>query len=68
MFYAGNNGFANDEDPYAPGHITFDKHGSFELRYARHRRYSETEKSGKLTRREPQPYLGEFEQQLHRNP
>ena len=43
---------------YYDRYVTFDKYGSFEMRYARYRRYGDN--------REPLPYLGEFDQQVVR--
>jgi hypothetical protein len=68
MFRAGAFAFATmDEDPrvdesgslYAR-HYTFDKHGTFELRYARYRRYDD--KGDTLI------YRGEFDDELRGNP
>jgi uncharacterized membrane protein required for colicin V production len=65
MYRAGAYAFANNEDPRGAAssslydrYMTFDKYGSFELRYARFRRYGDS--------REPSPYLGEFDQEIHR--
>jgi len=65
MQRAGAYAFANSEDedvkdPHTPyeRYRTFDKYSSFELRYARHRRYGDE--------REPLPHAGEFDQQVHR--
>ncbi|HJT76934.1 MAG TPA: hypothetical protein VJ739_06995 [Gemmataceae bacterium] len=64
MRYAGAYGFCNheeynasDEDPPPQRYLTFDRHGSFELRYARYRRYAEDADG-------PKKYLGEFDQEL----
>jgi len=46
MHWAGKAGFSSGEE-------TFDKYGSFELRYARYRRYNDG--------RDPLPYRGEFD-------
>lgn len=60
MHRAGAYPFSNREDPkpggsgsYYDRYLTFDKYGTFEMRYARFRRYTDN--------REPLPYLGEFE-------
>jgi hypothetical protein len=45
-------------DSYVRRYMTFDKYGTFELRYARYRRSSES--------RDALPYQGEFDQELHR--
>jgi hypothetical protein len=65
MQRAGAYAFSNRQDPnpgpsppYYDRFVTFDKYGSFELRYARYRRYGDN--------REPLPYLGEFDQELSR--
>jgi hypothetical protein len=71
MCRAGAYTFANDEDdsalatadssegsPAIKKYRTFDKYGSFELRYARYRRTGDT--------RAPLEYLGEFDLQLNR--
>ena len=63
--------FADLPDVLRPGHkyyhsdpgpydlfITFDKHGTFELRYLRYRRYDD--------RRDPLPYFGELDAEIHR--
>jgi hypothetical protein len=52
MHRAGLYAFSNSDDQ------SFDQAGDFELRYARHRRHTET--------REPATYNGEFERQLQR--
>jgi hypothetical protein len=50
---------ANDSQPaYYDRAITFDKYSTFELRYKRHRRYSD--------KGDPLPDLGEFDRQVHR--
>jgi hypothetical protein len=70
MHRAGAYAFANEQDesaqdidadlnsPYVK-YKTFDKYGTFAIRYARYRRYNEE--------REALPYSGEFDFQLHRN-
>jgi hypothetical protein len=55
MSWAGGHGLSASEDS------TFDKGGSFELRYARYRRYDDTPKH-----KFPVPYFGEFDEQLGR--
>jgi uncharacterized membrane protein required for colicin V production len=63
MRHAGAYAFARGEDnddadsPY-DRYATFDRAGTFELRYLRHRRYTDT--------RNPLPYLGEFDRSLKR--
>jgi hypothetical protein len=65
MQRAGAYAFANSEDedekakssPYLR-YRTFDKYSTFELRYARHRRFGDFH--------EPLPDLGEFDRQVHR--
>jgi colicin V production protein len=66
MRRAGAYAFSNstDEDvtdPETPDqrYVTFDKYGTFELRYARYRRYDDSGDN-------PRPYLGEFDRQLQR--
>jgi uncharacterized membrane protein len=63
MHRAGAYTFSNREDSrlgssfsYYERYLTFDKHGTFELRYARYRRYGDN--------REPMIYLGEFDAEL----
>jgi hypothetical protein len=63
MHRAGAYAFCNHEDPRQADSssnydrcLTFDKYGTFELRYARYRRYADN--------REAMPYLGEFDQEL----
>jgi hypothetical protein len=51
MHYGSDNGFANSEDE------GFDEGGTFELRYARHRRHANGQ--------QPVPYRGEFDADLH---
>lgn len=65
MQRAGAYAFANSEDedvtdPRTPyeRYRTFDKYATFELRYARHRRYNDE--------RDALPDLGEFDRQVHR--
>jgi hypothetical protein len=65
MHRAGAYALSRREDPrmssspsYYDRYVTFDKYGSFEMRYARYRRYGDN--------REPLPYLGEFDQQSAR--
>jgi hypothetical protein len=65
MQRAGAYAFANslDEDVKDPGtpyerYRTFDKYATFELRYARYRRYNEN--------REALPDQGEFDREIHR--
>ncbi len=65
MHRAGAYALSHREDPrmssspsYYDRYVTFDKYGSFEMRYARYRRYGDN--------REPLPYLGEFDQQVVR--
>jgi hypothetical protein len=57
---AGAGGFAagSAQDPYVRRYITFDKYGTFELRYARYRRSGD--------KRDPLPYQGEFNQEIHK--
>jgi hypothetical protein len=65
MHFAGANGFARAADnesaqsPYER-YPTFDRSGSFELRYWRYRRYSDKEG--------PLPYQGELDQELRGHP
>jgi hypothetical protein len=66
MHRGGAYAFANQVDETVPDpqslyekYLTFDKYATFELRYARLRRYPD---SAETTRK----YLGEFDQQLHR--
>jgi hypothetical protein len=47
-----------DPDNEYDNYITFDKYGTFELRYQRYRRYGDT--------RNPLKYQGELERELHR--
>jgi len=54
MYRAGLYAFANNDDQ------TFDPNGTFEIRYARYRRYTDVH--------DPMPYDGEFERELHRGP
>jgi uncharacterized membrane protein len=71
MYQAGRYSFANNLDERGSGkrgsdspldqYQTFDKYGTFELRYSKYRRYSAK------TRWEPQPYKGEFDSQMPRN-
>ena len=61
MHYAGANGFARSADnenaeSAFDRYPTFDRNGSFELRYWRYRRYSDKEG--------PMPYQGELDQEL----
>jgi hypothetical protein len=65
MQRAGAYAFANstDEDVKDPQsaydrYVTFDKYSTFELRYARYRRFND--------HREALPYLGEFDQEVHK--
>jgi hypothetical protein len=55
--YSVDEDFKNDESPYNR-YLTFDKYGTFEVRYARHRRYNDD--------REALPDLGEFDREVHR--
>lgn len=63
MRYAGAHSLCWEEDrpdaddPY-DRYVTFDRHGNFELRYFRHRRYSDREQTT--------PYYGEFGRELHK--
>jgi hypothetical protein len=64
MHRAGAYPFANTVDEKNPDpaslsekYITFDQYGTFELRYARYRRYPENG--------DPKPYLGEFDREVH---
>ncbi len=66
MHRGGAYAFANEVDPAVANpqspyerYITFDKYATFELRYARLRRYTDSHDT-------PHKYQGEFEQQLHR--
>jgi hypothetical protein len=63
MHRAGAYAFSNREDSrlgssssYYERYLTFDKYGTFELRYARYRRYGDN--------RDPMIYLGEFDAEL----
>jgi hypothetical protein len=65
MRRAGAYPLANQEDPDRPSDadpedafITFDKYGTFEIRYERYRRYGD--------RRDKLPYLGECDREIHR--
>ncbi|MBI3821463.1 MAG: hypothetical protein HY289_02160 [Planctomycetes bacterium] len=64
MRHAGAGPFAWKEDPAKAGlpsvdrYGTFDTHGTFELRYLRYRRVSDT--------RGPMPYFGEFDRERGR--
>ena len=60
MRHAGASPFRWRDDPNSdpPGALTFDQAGTFELRYLRHRRSSETQG--------PIPYSGEFDRELGR--
>jgi hypothetical protein len=65
MYRAGAFAFSNNEDtgtasgsPYFSRYRTFDKYGSFNLRYARYRRYADN--------REALPYQGEFDREIYR--
>ena len=69
MHRAGAYAFSHRADPdvlqpesfssrHIRNHLTFDKYGTFEIRYARYRRYGDN--------RDPLPYRGEFNRQLHR--
>jgi len=64
MHRVGAYAFSSGEDPrgsadsYYERYVTFDKYGTFELRYARYRRYGDN--------RGPMPYLGEFDQEPFR--
>lgn len=68
MHRAGAYAFANneDDDPLdrdpeagpASKYVTFDKYGTFEIRYARYRRYGDT--------REAKEYFGELDAELHK--
>jgi hypothetical protein len=73
MYRAGAFGFATAEEDNRPEteqfpdtseyykkHFTFDKFGSFEVRYERYRRYTDT--------RDPLTYSGEFDNELGRTP
>jgi len=64
--YAGAYPFSNSDDrsinePSSgyDRYLTFDKYSTFEIRYARHRRYTDD--------REPLPDLGEFDREVHRD-
>jgi hypothetical protein len=63
MRYAGSKPFSwkedsHDADDPADRYLTFDRHGTFELRYRRYRRYGDS--------RPPLVYLGEFDKELHK--
>jgi hypothetical protein len=63
MRHAGDAPLANqtDKDPDRPDgedYITFDKYGTFELRYQRYRRYGD--------HRDALPYQGELDRELYR--
>jgi hypothetical protein len=64
MHHAGsyplNSEIVDPDAPVADRFKTFDRHGTFELRYLRYRRNN----AGK----EPRPYLGEFERELKEKP
>lgn len=68
MRRAGAYTLANNDDPTVSAddadrykrYKTFDKNASFELRYARYRRYTDT-------RKDPMPYYGEFDRELYRH-
>jgi hypothetical protein len=53
----GHKYFNPNPDPY-DRYLTFDKYGTFELRYLRYRRYDD--------KSEPRPYLGELDTEIHR--
>lgn len=53
----GSRYFKQDPDPY-DRFVTFDKYSTFELRYARYRRYHD--------RGDPLKYMGEFDGEIHR--
>ncbi len=67
MFRAGAVPLANNLDEEVDEsesdafdrYVTFDKYGTFELRYARYRRYNDNPES-------PQKYFGELDKQIHR--
>jgi hypothetical protein len=65
MRRAGAYAFSNAEDQRGAGssfyerYKTFDKYGTFNLRYARYRRYSD---------RDPYPYQGELDREIYRRP
>jgi hypothetical protein len=64
MCRAGAYALSNTEDPRAAGpsyferYRTFDKYGTFSLRYTRYRRYGDA--------REPLPYQGELNREIYR--
>jgi len=63
MRFAGAHSFSwNEDNPEADDpadrYVTFDRSGTFELRYLRYRRYSEV--------RSPLPHQGEFNRELHK--
>ena len=63
MRHAGAYGFSRhpereDQASLYDRYITFDREGTFELRYLRFRRFGDT--------RPTQPYQGEFERELHK--
>jgi len=61
MRQAGRSSFSWKEDPTPPEpsdrFLTFDRYGTFEMRYARYRRNTEA--------RGPMPYMGEFDRELY---
>ncbi len=66
MHRAGAYALANNEDPAARNpdtpydrYVTFDKYATFEVRYARHRRWY-------VERRKPMDYQGDFEREVHK--
>jgi hypothetical protein len=74
MNRAGAYTFANNQDenplaeasdfkPYYKEYATFDKYGTFELRYARYRRRNPDTRGGSA---DAVDYLGEFDQQLNK--
>src|SRR5262249_53781557 len=63
MRFSGAHAFSWGEDMLEPEdspdrYVTFDRDGTFEIRYWRYRRYSDT--------RQPIPYQGEFNRELHK--
>jgi hypothetical protein len=68
MRYTGSHGFSDrvDEQVKEPEsldqlYVTFDPYATFEVRYARYRRYGDGSDV-------PHPYLGEFDKEIHRQP
>jgi hypothetical protein len=76
MQRAGTYAFSNEEDPKAGAnprmddrYVTFDKYGTFELRYGRYRReqrLSGQGEGGEARYGPPLPYLGEFDKEIHK--